>query len=110
MIKSALEIKKVIEDLENKLKAAKEKFADKKIQIAQADGPMESSGISLSRWILEDEISMAEREVKRLEQIIQELKMMKKIEIKKVMINGKEREFIITKTVEDFELGLIRIK
>jgi hypothetical protein len=105
-----MDINKIIKDLEEKLNAAKEKYANKKVQIGMADGPMESAGISLSRWILEDEISIAGREVKRLEEIIQELKSMKKVEIKKVMINGKEREFLITKTVEDFELGLIRIK
>jgi hypothetical protein len=103
-----MKIEEVLLKAEEKRKTIEEKLAKLKIKIGEADGPMESSGISLSRWILEDEIMLAQKEMNRLEKIINELKKIKgPVKTVKVKIGGGFKNFLVINGVEDLELGIV---
>lgn len=107
-IRLGMTIESVLTKAKEKKEAIEEKLAKLKIKIGEADGPMESSGISLSRWILEDEIMLAQKELNRLEKIITELKKVKKpVKAVKIKVGNGFKDFLVINGVEDLELGII---
>ena len=108
-------LQKIVEEKE---RAAAVRLAEKRREIGAADGPNESRYVSATRWALENEILMLEREVERARQALAELVGHKRIvggskigvgRVVTVEISGKMKEFFLTKTHEDMELGFLPI-
>ncbi|MFA6250107.1 MAG: hypothetical protein WC686_01225 [Candidatus Shapirobacteria bacterium] len=102
-----------------KLVEAEDRWKRKQQEIGFADGPMESAGISLSRWILEDEIQLAGKEVGRLRQILNEVeknvrwkKKHDKVEAGawvKIKIGENYQEWLVTTNFEERDLGIVSL-
>ena len=102
---------KLVADIVDRLKVEKEgvesKLKRRKEEIGEADGPMQSIGISLTRFALEEELVMMEKTIKRLNIEITDLKKIKKSEVVTVVIDGKEIKLLLTEEIEDFNNGVI---
>jgi hypothetical protein len=106
---------RLIEEFEKRLKGAEKEWEKYKMEIGETDGPMASTYISVSRWIIEDRIEMARKEVSRWKAAIGEVKRLTIRKMGKIGVGSrailvwpdKEKEILVTESVEDFGLGLL---
>ncbi|MFA5828380.1 MAG: hypothetical protein WC841_03425 [Candidatus Shapirobacteria bacterium] len=101
---------------EKRLKQSEREREKYSLEIGLADGPMESAGISVSRWIIEDRAEMAGKEVERWKKAIKEISQIEiKTDFEKIEVGAnlvlvwpnRKKEILVTKEIEDFELGLL---
>lgn len=102
--------------VKKRLKESEQEQEKYSLEIGKADGPMESAGISVSRWIIEDRLEMAGKDVERWKKAIKEISQIEiKTDFEKVGIGAnlvlvwpnRKKEILVTKEIEDFELGLL---
>ena len=113
-------ISEILTRLKNRENNARQLLKLKQEQIVFADGPNESRGISATRFALDNEITMAENELKRLTDITREIELIKKMKNNKIKvvkvgtgvtveINKKQQTFLITKKAEDIQNHMLPI-
>ena len=94
-------VDEVIKKLETKIDELKKKLEKRRLDMVDQDGPMQSIGITATRWMVEQEIEGLDNEINRLNNGIKEIRQ---------LINQKKRYFdkyFVTDKFEYFELGII---
>jgi len=84
------------------------KLKTRKADVGGEDGPNQSRYISLSRFALEEELVMLEKLIKRIGNEIFDLEKEKNtVTVVTVIWQEKEKKLLLTKSVEDFNNGII---
>lgn len=115
-----LDIDEILKELKREYEKISSRLHRRREDIGDEDGPMISSGVSLSRFALEEELLMLQ---KRLNEIDIETKELKKIRaIKKrnkgrvvignivdFLMDGRAMQLLITKKTEDFKNKIVSV-
>ena len=103
----------IIADLIKEKNNLELKLKNRKEDVGSEDGPNQSRYVSLSRFALEEELVMMEKNLRKFKEVIDKLRHIlnsNKIVIVKILISGKEKQLLLTENIEDFNHGIISTK
>jgi hypothetical protein len=101
---STMEKDELIKKLVEKRELVKKKLEERRLDMVDQDGPMQSIGITATRWMVEQDIEDLDKELARLEKGIKEVERLIKTE------NRFGEKYFVSDDFECTELGIISKK